>query len=296
MGCRDVRKHFLVLHGGHPLGLLLGGRQRGSERREQRCAEDRHFRGRNARTKMKRLPVLAIVGLMFSVFALAQSKMGGVAKMGGVVGPSGPACTLFASTTGLDSNSGLDAQHPKTFQGGANATVPGSVLCLLGGTYKLSSSFNPPHNGTPGNYIVYRNNPGDVVNFVWTGASDASTMFRLGTTSTVFPKGPSYLEFRGFNFDGSKHYAADAIYCRGGHHINFINNFVKNTGGSGWGDRQCDYIIADHNIIYNNGYTPAGTSVPQYYGWTSAISYNSHQWFDTYTGFHSVISNNITVG
>jgi len=244
----------------------------------------------------KRLRLLAIVGLMFTVFALAQSKTGDVAKMGGGAGgPSGPACTLFASTTGLDSNSGLDAQHPKTFQGGANSTVPGSVLCLLGGTYNLSSSFNPPHNGKPGNYIVYRNNPGDVVNFVWTGGSDASAMIRLGAVGTAFPMGPSYLEFRGLNFDGSGN-AGDAFYCRGGHHLRFIGNSMSNTGGSGVGSRGCDYLTADHNIVNHNGYMPASTSVPQYYGWTSGISYNSDQWFDNYPGFHNVIANNIVVG
>jgi hypothetical protein len=71
---------------------------------------------------------------------------------------------------------------------------------------------------------------------------------------------------------------------------------MSNTGGSGIGTRNCDYLTADHNIITHNGYMPSATSVPQWYGWTSGISFNSNQWFDTYSGFHNVISNNIVVG
>jgi hypothetical protein len=41
---------------------------------------------------------------------------------------------------------------------------------------------------------------------------------------------------------------------------------------------------------------PLSTSVPQWYGWTSGISFNSSQWFDSYNGFHNVISNNVVVG
>jgi hypothetical protein len=68
------------------------------------------------------------------------------------------------------------------------------------------------------------------------------------------------------------------------------------TGTAGIGTRDCDYLTADHNLIYHNGYMPASTPDPQWYGWTSGISYNSNQWFDNYSGFHNIISNNIVVG
>src|SRR5947199_8880567 len=71
---------------------------------------------------------------------------------------------------------------------------------------------------------------------------------------------------------------------------------MRNTGGSWVGTRDCDYLTADHNTVYHNGYMPASTSVPQWYGWTNGISFNSDQWFDTYPGFHNVIANNIVVG
>lgn len=202
-------------------------------------------------------------------------------------------CTLFGSPLGNDSNSGSGPTVPKTFTGAAAATAPGSVVCLHGGTYDLSSSFTPPNSGTPSSWIVYKKYGDGDVNFVWTGIADASPMFRLGSGS--FPSGPAYLEFRGLNLNGSGN-AGDAFYCEGAHHLRFIGNSMSNTGGSGIGTRDCDYLMADHNIINHNGYMPLSTSVPQWYGWTSGISFNSSQWFDSYNGFHNVISNNVVVG
>lgn len=202
-------------------------------------------------------------------------------------------CTLYASPAGNDSNSGTAPTAPKTFTGAAAATIPGSVVCLRGGTYNLSSSFNPPASGTPSSWIVYKSYGDGVANIVWTGIADASPMFRLGSGS--FPSGPAYLEFRGLILDGRGN-AGDAFFCQGAHHLRFIGNSMSNTGGSGIGTRDCDYLTADHNIINHNGYMPASTSVPQWYGWTSGISFNSNQWFDTYSGFHNVISNNVVVG
>jgi hypothetical protein len=202
-------------------------------------------------------------------------------------------CTLFASPSGSSSNSGTTPSAPKSFAAAAAATQPGSIVCLLGGTYNLSSSFTPPNNGTPTAWIVYKNFDSTPVNFVYSGPADASPMFRLGSVS--FPNGPAYLEFRGLHLEGNGN-AADGFFCRGGHHLRFIGNSISNTGGSGIASISCDYLTADHNLINHNGYIPASTSVPQWYSWTSAISYNSNQWFDSYPGFHNIISNNIISG
>ena len=202
-------------------------------------------------------------------------------------------CTLYASPSGNDSNSGSSPSAPKSFQGAANSTQPGSVVCLLGGTYNLSSTFVPPNSGSPSSWIVYKNYDSTPVNFVWTGAADASPMFKVGNGS--FPSGPAYLEFQGLHLNGSGN-AADGFFCRGGHHARFIANSISDTGGSGIGSINCDYLTADHNLINHNGYIPSSTSVPQWYSWTSAISFNSHLRFDNYPGIHSVISNNIIAG
>ncbi len=202
-------------------------------------------------------------------------------------------CTLFASASGNDANSGLSSDSPKSFSGAAAAAQPGAVVCLLGGTYTLSSSFSPSTSGTPSSWIVYKNFGDAPVSFVWAGPADASPMFKLGNGN--LRSGPAYLEFRGLNLDGSGN-AADGFFCRGAHHIRFLNNSISNTGGSGIASINCDYLTADHNLIHHNGYIPSSTAVPGDYSWTSGISFNSNQWFDTYSGFHNIISNNIISG
>jgi hypothetical protein len=205
-----------------------------------------------------------------------------------------PACTLYASPAGNDSNSAAVPTVPKTFAGAAAAARPGSVICLVGGTYRLTASFVPPHNGRPSAWIVYRSYGDTPVRFVWAGPADASPMFKLGDGK--FPSGPAYLEFRGLHLDGGGK-AGDGFFCRGGHHLRFIYNEISNTGGSGIGSIQCDYLLANHNIVYHNGYIPAGAGKSaKYYSWTSGISFNSNQWYDSYPGFHNVIANNIVVG
>src|SRR5438477_33549 len=202
-------------------------------------------------------------------------------------------CTLFASPSGSSSNSGTSPSSPKSFSSAASASGPGSVVCLLGGTYTLSSSFSPPTSGSPSSWITYKNYDSTPVNFVWSGGSNASALFYLGGGS--FPSGPAYLEFRGLNLNGNAN-AADGFFCRGSHHLRFISNSISNTGGSGIASIDCDYLTSDHNLINHNGFIPAGTANPQWYSWTSAISYNSNQWFDNYPGFHNIISNNIISG
>jgi hypothetical protein len=193
-------------------------------------------------------------------------------------------CTLFASPSGNDSNSGSSSSAPKTFNGAASAAQPGSVVCLLAGTYNLSSTFYPPSSGSPSSWITYQSFGNGPVNFVWTAGATGQPMFKLGNGS--FPSGPAYLEFKGFNLDGQND-ALDGFFCQGGHHLRFIENSINNTGGSGVGAVNCDYLTSDHNLINHNGYL---------YGWTSAISYNTTPWFDSYPGFHNIISNNIITG
>ena len=203
-------------------------------------------------------------------------------------------CTLYASPSGSDANFGNTVTAPKTFTGAAAATRPGSVVCLLGGTYQLSSTFYPPNSGTPSSWIVYKDYGDSAVDFVWTGAADASPMIKMNGGS--FPSNPSYLEFRGLHLDGRGN-ALDGFFCFGSHHLRFIGNSISNTGGAGIASVTCDYLTVDHNVINHNGYIPASAgNNAQFYSWTSGISLNSNQWFDNYGGFHNVVSNNIIAG
>src|SRR5437660_824040 len=202
-------------------------------------------------------------------------------------------CTLFASPSGSSSNSGTSSSSPKSFSSAASASGPGSVVCLLGGTYTLSSSFSPPTSGSPSSWITYKTYDSTPVNFVWSGGSNASAMFYIGGGS--FPSGPAYLEFRGLNLNANAN-AADGFFCRGSHHLRFLSNSISNTGGSGIASIHCDSLTSDHHLNHHNGFIPSGTANPQWYSWNSAISYNSYQWFDNYPGFHNIISNNIISG
>jgi hypothetical protein len=193
-------------------------------------------------------------------------------------------CTLYASPAGNERNLGTSPSSPNTLLGAAKAAHPGSVVCLLGGTYNLAYTFYPPTGGSPSSWIVYKNYGDGAVNFVWTGGAIGQPMFKFGDGK--FPSGAAYLEFRGLHLDGQNN-ALDGFLCQGGHHLRFIGNTIDNTGGSGVGAVNCDYLTSDHNLINHNGYL---------YGWTSAISYNSSQWFDAYPGFHNIIANNIVAG
>jgi len=202
-------------------------------------------------------------------------------------------CTLYASPSGSSGNSGTSPSSPKSFSGAASATGPGSVVCLLGGTYSFSSTFSPPASGTPSSWIVYKAYGDSPVNINYTGAPDGQVMFRFNGGS--FPSNPAYLEFRNLNLNGQGN-ALDGFFCSGSHHLRFIGNSVSNTGGSGVSTVHCDYITADHNLVSHNGYIPSNASNVSWWSWTSGISLNSSQWFDTYSGLHNIISNNTVVG
>jgi hypothetical protein len=196
------------------------------------------------------------------------------------------ACTLYASASGNDGNSGISSSSPKTFIGAASVAQPGSVVCVLPGTYLMSATFYPPRSGKPSAWIVYRVYGDGDANFVWTGGPNASDLSMFHFHSATFPSGPAYLEFRGFKLDG-QNYASNGFFCEGSHHLRFIGNTISNTGAAGIGSVLCDYLTSDHNLINHNGYR---------FGWTSGISYNSNQWFDSYGGFHNLISNNVIAG
>jgi hypothetical protein len=193
-------------------------------------------------------------------------------------------CTLYASASGNDGNSGASPTAPITFLGAALKTQPGSVVCILPGTYRMSSTFYPPKGGTPSAWIVYKGYGDGEVNFVWAGGPIGQPMFKFGNGKSS--SNPAYLEFRGLKLDGQGN-ALDGFFCVGSHHLQFIGNTISDTGGAGIASMGCDYLTSDHNIINHNGYL---------YGWTSGISYNSNQWYDSYAGFHNIISNNVIAG
>jgi hypothetical protein len=195
-------------------------------------------------------------------------------------------CTLYVSATGTDTNSGSSPSAPKTLHGASLVSKPGDVICLMGGTYKLTSTFYPEHSGTENAWIIYKNyGDGDVL-FTWTADAKASDVNMFHFFGEAFSSGKSYIEIHGLQFDGNNA-ASAALKCASSHHLRFINNTIHNTGEGGIITKFCDYVTAIGNRIHHTGYNQ---------GWSSGISYNSHQWFDTYPGFHSVVISNFVSG
>lgn len=198
-------------------------------------------------------------------------------------------CTIFVSPSG--GGNGSTASSPTTLAGANSASGPGSVICLKGGTYNLSSTFLPSHSGTASNYIAWKAYGDSPANFVWTGGAGSNN----GTgRQMIAMNGPSYLKFMDFSLNGQQ-YANAGILCHGGHHIVYQNLRVINLIYSGLESSGCDYMTADHNKIWHVGENPHGlVTVGSNAG--SGITYNQQSLFDGYTGLHNVISNNIISG
>src|SRR5215831_17497196 len=198
-------------------------------------------------------------------------------------------CSIYVSPSG--GGNGSTASSPTTMAGADSASVAGSVICLEGGTYNLSSTFFPSHSGTSTAYITWTAYGNAPANLVWTGGAGSNA----GTGRQMIAiNGPSYIKFIGFNLNGQQ-YANAGILCHGGHHILYQNLYVKNMIYSGLESSNCDYMTTDHNQIWHVGENPYGlATVGSNAG--SGITYNQQTLFDGYSGLHNVISNNIVSG
>jgi hypothetical protein len=200
-------------------------------------------------------------------------------------------CTLYASPNGNDSSSGLTAASPKTLNGAGNASKPGSVVCLEGGSYYRSTGFSPSHDGSAtGGYITYKAYGDAKVWIIYTGPKGTGNFIINLDSSAGFPNGRHFLKFIDLNLDGMGA-ANTGFFGRYCHHLVFANNYIRHTMGAGIGYVNCDYVISDHNVIWRNGY---GNTIAAHA--TSGISYNGTCFYDKYTGFHNYIVNNMISG
>lgn len=237
---------------------------------------------------------LALVIGPFLDFANARTPVALLRVGRGIRATLATGCTLYAAANGKDSNSGTTLSSPKTLQGAADATVPGSVVCLLGGRYSLSCTFYVPNSGSSSAWITYESyGDGDAL-IVWTGGYTCGDYPMIKMDSTRVGAVPTnYLQFIGLTLDGQGT-ALDGFFCNSNHDLRFLDNVISNTGGAGVQTLNCNYVVSDHNIINHNGYVLAGA--PSGYSFTSGISYKDNPCNDGYTGVHFVASNNIVVG
>jgi hypothetical protein len=205
--------------------------------------------------------------------------------------PSAPAaapaesCTLYASPTGSSTASGSSPTAATTVHAAAGRTVPGSVVCLLAGTYEVASEVYVSRSGEAGKPIVFRAEGGQAL-LRWTGsgppAGQSYAVFKLAS-------GAHHVEFAGLTIDGANR-ASQGVMCnRGAHHLVVRDSTIRNTGSAGVATKECDYVTVVRNLIHHTGYD-------RNVGWSSGVSINSHRWSDTAPGFHSYVVGNVISG
>jgi hypothetical protein len=194
-------------------------------------------------------------------------------------------CTIYASRTGGPNGSGSSPTAPTTVHAAAARVVPGSVVCLLGGTYDVAKEVYVSRSGEAGKPIVFRSEGGQAL-MRWTGGSPPA-----GASNAVF-KLASYshhVEFAGLTIDGANR-ASQGVKCnRYAHHLVVRDSTIRNTGSAGVATKLCDYVTVVRNLIHHTGYDPN-------VGWSSGVSLNSHIWSDTAAGFHSFVAGNVISG
>lgn len=203
-------------------------------------------------------------------------------------------CTLFASPNVANGsgNTGTNPTSAVSLLDAKNKTVPGSVVCLLNGTYMMSKALTitaTSHSGSVNDWIVYQpyEVPGNVTLKAATNFDQTQAKF------FHIRQGGHHIEIRGLRFDGSD-IIDSALFCQGedtpegwGHHIRVVNNVIKNMGAAGVNSKYCDYMTVVENKIYRVGKTT---------GWGSGISLNTSRWLDQAAGFHSFVAGNIISG
>jgi hypothetical protein len=227
---------------------------------------------------MRRLLRLALPALLMSV--LTANSFASLAKD----------CTLFASASGNDANTGITAGSPKTLKGAATVANPGAIVCLEGGTYNMSSSFSPRHSGTSAAYIKYEGYNDSPAILDWAGADYPGNWIINGDSSCSNGTfcGYSYLIFSNLTLQGNT-IARGGIEFRHSHHIIIKNLFIEHTG-LGIAAIASDYFTITNNQVWLTGYDRNLTFD------TSGISLNSNCFYDSYAGLHNIVSNNIVSG
>jgi hypothetical protein len=203
----------------------------------------------------------------------------------GGTGGGGLACTIYVAANGSASSQGASPAAPTTLTQANKLAKPGSVVCLAPGNYDLAGTLYPP-SGTAQQWITFTADGNGAVTLTWTAGASASDHTMIHFYNATFPNGPSYLEFDGLTLDG-QNVAENGFFCQGSHHLRFIGNTIENMGAGGISSVECDYLTADHNVVFHIGYGA---------GWGSGISYNSDQFFDQYPGIHEVVADNVIAG
>lgn len=187
-------------------------------------------------------------------------------------------CNMFVSPTGAAANSGASPESPLTLAATYRRVQPGSVVCLLPGTYNMPSPLYINTSGTADAYIKYTSyDTAQPAQLIWTGN-------RIGSPISI---GSSYVEVSGLMIDAANRAMAGVMCRKGGHHLRIVGNTVNDGARAAIAAEDCDYLEIVGNKAYRASYAV---------GDSSAIAFGEAVWWDRAPGFHSIIANNIVSG
>ncbi|CAN5485584.1 hypothetical protein BH10BAC5_BH10BAC5_24920 [soil metagenome] len=149
--------------------------------------------------------------------------------------------SYYVTTNGNDTYSGTSiSQSWRTIQKAFNSVPAGSTVYILSGTY-IESNLNVNVEGTPSNYITFRNYNTDLVTIKRTDVNQVNKLVDINNKS--------YIRIQGLVFADLYHTLwGGAIFIeRNSHHIEVINCEFKNISGNGAA------IISDMQVDGNIG-------------------------------------------
>lgn len=225
--------------------------------------------------------------------------------------------TYYVSGSGRDTNDGKSPGRPfKTLQKAAGLTNPGDTVFIMNGTYINADTniLNISRSGEPGKWIRYKAYPGHTPKLKssknWHGVSLSGVSYILiegltleGNNDNV-TEAQARTQLKDTDGDGKidamepkPEYSGNGIgitrnadnLFQISHHIIIRKNTIFKFGGGGIYTYGADFITAEDNILYDNGwYSPYGNS---------GISFYQNQDSQPgYAGYRMVVRRNISSG
>jgi hypothetical protein len=184
-------------------------------------------------------------------------------------------CSRFAAPDGRESGDGFAPHSAVSLRRATRIADPGERVCLLAGTYRVTSTLNINRSGEVGEPIVYtrlRKRP--IVR--WRG-SDADVVIQIAPEA-------HHVVIRGLTVVGGTN---GVRITNGAHHIRVVANRIRGAGVTGIGMTGADYVTLLRNRIFRVGYGR---------GWGSGIGFNTPVGIDGKPGFHSIVAFNVISG
>lgn len=179
---------------------------------------------------------------------------------------------IYVSPHGNDAASGSLAAPLRTVQTAVGRVDAGDTVILQDGTY--AENVLMTRSGSAFRYITVRAaHPGL-----------AKIQGPAGTYSAFLVLNAGWVRVEGLDVKAADGHGLEAD--GGSHHIQFVNNVVHDSGGSGISLQGGDYYLVEANQVYRN----ASTNPYQ----TSGISVYQPRAYDQAAGYHIVIQRNVS--